>query len=190
MTKIIASCSNHECRVGGVAIESMGDSSGLGLACQRDVPNGSVVVTVPSSVALSVESPGEGPDDRGVFDLLTDRRAFRELPWFVQFSCYLNKLDKVSPSKLDIDYKTWLDSLPRAFDTPIHWNKGELADRIQYQHLTESVQRQEESWQTLFKNLQDCMDSSKSPMDWDDFLWGMECARSVSYTHLTLPTKA
>lgn len=103
----------------------MGEASGLGLVTTQEVPSGSVVVTVPSSVALSVEAPGGGPDDSGVRDMCTDKRAFRDLPWYAQFSLYLYKLDKISSKKAtgNLDLQPWLDSLPRKFDTPIHWDK-------------------------------------------------------------------
>jgi hypothetical protein len=141
------------CRTGGVAIESIGEKSGLGLVTTQEVPSGSVAVTVPSSVALSVEVPGGGPDDSGVMAMCTDKRAFRDLPWYVQFALYLYKLDKVSPTKQanDINLQPWLDSLPRNFATPIHWKKEDRDEWLQYQHMSESVDRQEMAWSDLYK---------------------------------------
>lgn len=148
---------------------------------KQQVPSGSVVVTVPSKVALTVESPGGGPDDLGVSDLIKDRRVFRELPWYVQFSFYLYKLDKVSSNKFGMDLRPWLDSLPRQFDTPIHWrNTNERDEFLQYQHMSESVDRQEKSWKELYRQLQAC--TSTSSMSWEDFLWGCECARSRAFS--------
>ena len=168
-------------RIGGVAVQSMGDDSGLGLVAAQQVQSGSVVVTVPSKVALSVESPGGGPDDFGISDLITDRRVFRELPWFVQFSLYLHKLDKVSSSKSGMDLRPWLDSLPRQFDTPIRWRNKQARDEwLQYSHMSESVDRQEKNWKELHAQLQAC--SKASSMAWEDFLWGCECARSRAFS--------
>lgn len=162
-------------------VQSIGDDSGLGLVTTKQVPSGSVMVTVPSKVALSVESPGGGPDDFGLSDLVTERRTFRDLPWYVQFSFYLYKLDKVSSVKSGMDLRPWLDSLPRQFDTPIHWrNKNERNEWLQYQHMTESVDRQEKSWRDMYQKLQSS--TKASTMTWEDFLWGCECARSRAFS--------
>jgi hypothetical protein len=152
------------------------EDSGLGLVTTQEVPSGSVVLTVPSSVALSVETPSGGPDDFGVMDMVTDRRAFRELPWYAQFALYLYKLDEVSSTKSGINLQPWLDSLPRSFDTPIHWKSTEA---LQYQHISESVERQKESWTALYNSLKA---SSTGSMSWGDFLWGCECARSRAFS--------
>lgn len=166
-------------RIGGVAIEAMGES-GLGLVASQTVPAGSVVVSVPSTVALSVEIPG-GPDDSSVMDLCTDRRAFRDLPWYAQFSLYLYKLDNVKNTKgaKDINVQAWLDSLPRSFDTPIHWSKSSM-DALQYKHMTASVDRQEVAWKGLFDKTKAC--TNVPSLNWADFLWGCECSRSRAFS--------
>lgn len=157
----------------------MGKDSGLGLATTQQVSSGSVVVTVPSTVAISVECPGSGPDDRGVLDLVTDRRAFQELPWFVQFSLYIYKLDKISSTKSGTNMRPWLDSLPRTFDTPIHWPKKDRDEWLQYQHLSASVDRQEKAWRGLFVQLQACTSTS---MTWEEFVLGCEITRSRAFS--------
>ena len=149
---------------------------------KQDVPAGSVVTTVPSKVALSIETPSGGPDDSSVMsDLCTDRRTFRDLPWFVQFSLYLFKLDNVSSTKSPqgVNLQPWLDSLPRSFNTPIHW-----ADResLQYQYMSEAVDRQQSEWKQLYDKLQGCTSSSVDSMTFDDFLWGCECSRSRAFS--------
>ena len=169
----------NEIKTGGVKIESMGEESGLGLVASQTVPAGSVVTTVPSNVALTVEIPG-GPDDLSVTDLCSDRRAFRKLPWFVQFSLYLFKLDKISNSKGDsISMGPWLESLPRSFDTPIHWSKSNVAD-LQYKHMGDLIDRQNEAWKDFYSQLQSYANIPN--MKWEDFLWGCECARSRAFS--------
>jgi hypothetical protein len=176
----------------------MGES-GLGLVASQTVPAGSVVVTVPSTVALSVEIPGRGPDDSSVLDLCTDRRAFRDLPWYAQFSLYLYKLDNIKNTKhqgannnknnnkddTTINLQAWLDSLPRSFDTPIHWSKSNK-DAMQYKHMTDSVDRQEVEWKELFDKTKACTTNDDAvavpSMTWVDFLWGCECARSRAFS--------
>ncbi len=168
-------------RIGGAAVQSISGDSGLGLVATKQVPPQSVIVTVPSKVALSVDCPGGGPDDFAVSDLVTDRRAFRDLPWYVQFSIYLHKLDKISSIKFGMDLRPWLDSLPRQFDTPIHWiNTKERDVLLQYQHMSESVDRQNKSWRELHQKLQ--ASTNVPSMTWEEFLWGCECARSRAFS--------
>ena len=162
---------------GGIAIEWMEDA-GLGLVATQEVPSGTVVLNVPSSVTLSVETPSSGPDDFAVMDMVSDRRAFRDLPWYAQFALYLYKLDKVDSIKSDINLQPWLNTLPRSFSTPIHWETKDL-DMLQYQHLSESVHRQKESWTDFYNKLKA---SSIGSLTWEDFLWGCECARSRAFS--------
>jgi hypothetical protein len=169
-------------RVGGVVIQE--GSGGLGLVATQTIPAGSVITTVPTKVALTVETPSGGPDDSGVADLCTDRKVFRDLPWYAQFSLYLYKLDSVSSTKAaqGINLQSWLDSLPRTFDTPIHWSKEDVDRWLQYPHLAEAVARQTVDWKKLFSSLQSCTSSAVTPMTWDDFVWGCECARSRAFS--------
>lgn len=164
-------------------------SGGLGLVTNGsgvDTEAGSVVVTVPASLALSVELPTGGPDDIGVVkDLVEDRNVFRSLPWYSQFALYFYKLDKISPYKdqaKDVNLQPWLDSLPRKFTTPIHWDVKEREEWLQYTHMVESVERQENSWKDMYNKLQSCCSSRVKDMTWDDFLWGCECARSRAFS--------
>jgi len=172
-----------------VDIEESKISGGLGLITNgsgRNTEAGSVVVTVPASLALSVEIPNGGPDDISVMkDLVEDRSVFRSLPWYIQFSLYLLKLDKISPYKNqaeDVSLQPWLDSLPRKFTTPIHWETKERQEWLQYAHMVESVERQETYWKTMYNKLQSCCSSRIKNITWEDFLWGCECARSRAFS--------
>lgn len=171
-----------------VDIEESKTTGGLGLVTSgtsNNIDAGNVLLTVPASLALSVELPRGGPDDRSVIkELVEDRDAYRSLPWYAQFAVYLYKLDKVSSKKLesDIDLQPWLDSLPREFGTPIHWKPDEREDRLQYPHMVEAVQRQEKSWNEMYKTLQSCGTSRMKGMTFEDFLWGCECARSRAFS--------
>jgi len=161
---------------------------GLGWRANRQVPSGSILLSVPSDIALTVEAPGEGPDDRGVLaDLFREDREGRkillDLPWYVQMAVYLHKLDKVNPVKGNKDAGTpmrpWLDSLPRQFDTPIHWSENILANDLQYDYMARSVKRQRARWEADYKTVSSLV---KVPMTWDEFLWGCECARSRAFS--------
>ncbi|CAB9520197.1 expressed unknown protein [Seminavis robusta] len=166
-----------EIKLGGISISESQDA-GLGISSQQDLASNSLVLTVPSAVALSIESPGEGPDDRSVLQLpQVDRKLLETLPWYVQFAVYLNKLDHVSSVKSSkVDMKPWLAALPRAFDTPIHWTK-EQQSQLQYDFLQDSIPRQEQQWKQYY----DKLDASKW-MTWDQFVWGCECARSRAFS--------
>lgn len=180
---------------GNVAIQASpagGDDedAGLGLvARQQRIEAGSVLVTVPASLALSVELPRGGPDDSSVVrTLVDDRSAFRSsLPWFAQFALYLHKLDKISPSKQtsrgDVNLRPWLDSLPRRFTTPIHWTPQQRTEWLQYSHMEESVDRQVSSWKDMYETLKSCTTGlPSSGMTWEDFVWGCETARSRAFS--------
>ena len=133
------------------------------------------MLTVPSDIALSIESPGDGPDDSSVFSVV-DRKKLAELPWYAQFAVYLYKLDQISSTKNDkTNMKPWLDSLPRQFDTPIHWTASQQSE-LQYDFLTDAVRRQQDQWQQYYQQV------GVSGMSWEDFLWGCECARSRAFS--------
>jgi len=165
----------------GLSIDQSG-FGGLGLLVTKEIAGDSLLLTVPSDVALSVESPGDGPNDRAVLDLVEDRKALLSAPWYVQFSLYLHYLDKVTSKRSSgIDMQSWIDALPRSFDTPIHWPE-EAQKELQYDHLVESVTRQESKWRNFYKTIQDNASSSLKGYSFDDFVWGCECARSRAFS--------
>ena len=171
-----------------VGVEESKTTGGLGIltsGASSTTDAGGVLVTVPASLALSVELPSGGPDDSSVIkELVEDRSSFRSLPWYAQFSLYLYKLDKISPLKgLDkIDMQPWLNSLPRDFGTPIHWTQEQREELLQYPHMVESVDRQQKSWDAMYKKLVSSGTSAMKGMTWDDFVWGCECARSRAFS--------
>ena len=126
-----------------------------------------------------MESPGSGPDDRATFALVTDRKVIRDSPWFAQFSLYLYTLNNIS-SQRDMDMQPWLDSLPRRFDTPIHWSTT-AKEALQYQPLSNDVLRQEQEWKAHYRTLMN-VGTPALKMTWDDFLWGCECTRSRAFS--------
>lgn len=171
-----------------VQVEESKLTGGLGLITSGTTSNmdaGNVIATVPASLALSIEIPNGGPDDNSVMkELVEDRKAFRSLPWYAQFSLYLFKLDKISSKKgiEQIDLQPWLNSLPREFGTPIHWKQKERKDWLQYSHINELVERQEQSWNIIYEKLLGSGSKLMKDMTWEDFLWGCECARSRAFS--------
>lgn len=162
---------------------------GLGLIASQTLPPSTILVSVPSKVALCVDS-SNGPDGSdGTAALMdaavTDRKALRDTPWFVQFSIYLQALDKISctrgatnNNKDGYDLQPWLDSLPRSFDTPIHWPS---LDALQYSHLADSVARQDAEWKSLYASIEPIAKSALK-LNYPDFVWGCECARSRAFS--------
>ncbi len=171
-----------------VGVEESKTTGGLGIltsGTSSTTDAGGVVVTVPASLALSVELPSGGPDDSSIIkELVEDRSSFRSLPWYAQFSLYLYKLDKISPLKglAKIDMQPWLNSLPREFGTPIHWTQEQREELLQYPHMVESVDRQQKSWDAMYKKLLSSGSGAMKGMTWDDFVWGCECARSRAFS--------
>jgi hypothetical protein len=152
----------------------------LGIVAKKDLPSNSLVLTVPSDVTLSIESPGDGPDDSSVLSI-ANRKDLEKLPWFAQFAVYLFKLDTISSVKNNkVDMKAWLNSLPRKFDTPIHWSSLEQQE-LQYEFLIDNVSRQKEQWKDFYKDIKNG-NPGLAEMSWDDFLWGCECARSRAFS--------
>lgn len=178
-----------------ISLASVSQEAGLGWfrkqqqqSSASELKAGSVLISVPSSVALTVESPGSGPDDSSALSsILRDkdgRRDFEGLPWFVQMSLYLYKLDRVSASKKpdkggESNLRPWLDSLPRTMTTPIHWN-AEARDELQYESMVRSVRQQEIKWKdTYFAVAQKLVGPA---LTWEQFLWGAEMARSRAFS--------
>jgi Rubisco LSMT substrate-binding len=180
-----------------ISLASASQEAGLGWfrkqqqqqSSAAELKAGSVLISVPSSVALTVESPGSGPDDStALSSILRDNRDGRKdlegLPWFVQMSLYLYKLDRVSATKKpgrgsDINLRPWLDSLPRTMSTPIHWNS--LArEALQYESMVRSVRQQEITWkENYFAVAQKLVGPA---LTWEQFLWGAEMARSRAFS--------
>ena len=145
-----------------------------------------LLLQVPSNVALTVESPGSGPNYAPVLRRANDRTAFRKLPWYVQFSAYFHVLkqettDNSSSSTStndSISYQPWLASLPRRLDTPIHWTDAEVQD-CQYDFLTKAVAQQKATWRTYHEQLRT---NGFADLSWDDFVHGCEMARSRAFS--------
>jgi hypothetical protein len=158
-------------------------TSGLGWYCTKEIPKGSVVLSVPSKIAISVECPGDGPNRRSVMDRYNlKHKVLASLPWYAQLSLYLNTL-KVKPQQQqqqqnddEINYQPWIDTLPSSFDTPYYWS-AERLEQLQYEPMVRSVKKQKENWKKIYDTL-----NIASILSYTDFVWGCECARSRSFS--------
>jgi len=168
-----------------IALDSRVAEYGLGWYASTNIPTNQVLLSVPSNRALTVEIPGEGPDDRSVLDLVASsdsgsKTEVRALPWFVQMSLYIYKLDQVDANKEGVDMRPWLDSLPRSFDTVIHWSEADRQE-LQYDSMVTAVASQEQDWKRYYQSLLQAGASSSS-LTWEQFLWGCEIARSRAFS--------
>lgn len=168
-----------------IALDSRVAEYGLGWYASTNIPTNQVLLSVPSNRALTVEIPGEGPDDRSVLDLVASsdsgsKTEVRALPWFVQMSLYIYKLDQVDANKEGVDMRPWLDSLPRSFDTVIHWSEANRQE-LQYDSMVTAVASQEQDWKRYYQSLLQAGASSSS-LTWEQFLWGCEIARSRAFS--------
>lgn len=180
---------SNDIQIGGLQVGSTSPSSGLGLIASQNLKEGDLLVTVPSKLALTVQNPGE--DNSKMLSLLRNdgnngSDIYRDAPWFVQLSLQLNALDmnliQGGESNDGINMKSWLESLPRKFDTPIHWPQSAI-DELQYRFMSQSVSLQKSRWETEYTNIsQNSNIFSPSKLSFDNFVWGCECARSRAFS--------
>lgn len=180
----------------GLGWFATGDTSGSSGGTTGALTPGSLVLSVPAALALTVECPGAGPADNAVAGRLRPRQSPPiQWPWYVQMAVYLHHVDtttstsRVGTDGAVTDRRPWLDSLPRSFDTPLHWH---ALDNLQYEYMTVAVQRQRKQWRRFYHALtttsgsggssSNSDGSGRAGMTWDDFVWGCECARSRAFS--------
>jgi Rubisco LSMT substrate-binding len=170
---------------------------------RSQLSSGQVVLSVPSSVALVVESTStarrtRSDTSRSDSDNTNKEHAVStQFPWYVQMALQLCDLDeqvqqadksREQSSSINnnsnqkdskIDYRPWIQSLPRQFDTPLHWTDSTL-DQLQYPFLQSAVQRQRIAWRQYYETY--CRTTTtQSLYSYDQFVWGCECARSRAF---------
>jgi hypothetical protein len=144
---------------------------------------GSLLMTVPSAVALTVECPGAGPNDTSV-------KVDTNWPWFVQMAVYLYTLQQRAGSGSDdnneqkkkkarLDYGSWLEALPPSFDTPIHWPSSAIAE-LQYPPLVRAVERQRVQWDSFYNNAE--LKKLYPQLSLDEFIYWCEISRSRAFS--------
>eukprot|EP00586_Coscinodiscus_wailesii_P004594 CAMPEP_0172485962 /NCGR_PEP_ID=MMETSP1066-20121228/14264_1 /TAXON_ID=671091 /ORGANISM="Coscinodiscus wailesii, Strain CCMP2513" /LENGTH=509 /DNA_ID=CAMNT_0013251567 /DNA_START=113 /DNA_END=1642 /DNA_ORIENTATION=+ len=151
-----------EIKIGGVEISKC--QGGLGLVATRDVNTNDVVMEVPTDVVVQ---SGEGGASRCV-------KGYDDVPWWAQLSLQLNALDK---KVLEDNKSAWMETLPRVFNTPIHWDESSRKDLLQYEYMERCVNIQSSSWKKVYSQI-----TPSFPMTYEEFLWGCECARSRAFS--------
>ncbi|KAL3822430.1 hypothetical protein ACHAXA_007437 [Cyclostephanos tholiformis] len=168
----------------GVEVSSGDRNSGLGLFLTQSPKPADIVIQVPTKLTLSVESPKEynAVMERELFP--SDPKAYRNAPWWAALSVQLNYYDRVNPSNAragGISIGPWIRSLPRKYDTPIHWSESSLSE-LQYRPTTEAVALQKRLWRAQYDALASASDVFASVVSYDDFVWGSETARSRAFS--------
>jgi len=180
-------------KIGGVEIEAPDPSSGLGLVAKQTINKGDVLMEVPTSMALSVDTPKD-TSNRLLVELFdNDKDLYYTLPWWVQMSLLLNAFDQKlmrknqkswSDPERGVDMTPWIECLPRKFDTPIHWSEEALSE-LQYMFLKDATKLQTQQWEQLYQKVIKGLGMSSAfakNMSFDDFVWGCECARSRAFS--------
>jgi hypothetical protein len=150
----------------------------------RSVKPSDVVIQVPTKLALSVESPRDynAVMERELFP--SDSKAYRNAPWWAALSVQLNYYDGINPHNAragGTSMGPWVRSLPRAYDTPIHWSESSLSE-LQYRPATEAVYLQRRMWRAQYDDLAYASSTFASRVSYDDFVWGCETARSRAFS--------
>lgn len=174
-------------KFGGVEVTSgMDDNSGLGLFGSQELAPKDVIVEVPTKMLLSVATPQDY--NKACEDLFpVDKKAYRNAPWWAALSVQVNGYDKIDPTNPraeNTSMKPWLDSLPRKFDTPLHWSPSTIDD-LQYRAMSEAVSIQKRVWADEYAKLTAASGPTgpfASRVSYEEFVWGCETARSRAFS--------
>ena len=179
-----------------------GRDSGLGLILTRSLKPSDVVIQVPTKLTLSVESPKDynAVIERELFP--SDPKVYRDAPWWAALSVQLNYHDKIiiiptttttdnsannrgggpGGGTTTTDMGAWMRTLPRKYDTPIHWSESSL-DELQYRPAIDAVSIQKRTWRREYDILASSSpDLFGSRVTYPDFVWGCETARSRAFS--------
>jgi hypothetical protein len=160
------------------------------------------VIQVPTKLTLSVESPKDynAVIERELFP--SDPKVYRDAPWWAALSVQLNYHDKIviiptttttdnsannrgggpGGGTTTTDMGAWMRTLPRKYDTPIHWSESSLGE-LQYRPAIDAVSIQKRTWRREYDTLASSSpDLFGSRVSYPDFVWGCETARSRAFS--------
>jgi len=174
----------NDIKYAGIQVSSGEQNSGLGLYATQSLSANDIVIQVPTKLTLSVESPTDYNTvmERELFD--SNPKAYRNAPWWAALSVQLNYYDKINPINEGaggVTMKPWMESLPRAYDTPIHWSESSLQE-LQYRPTMEAVALQKRLWKKQYDDFAAASPHFASKISYDDFVWGCETARSRAFS--------
>lgn len=166
----------------GVELSST-DNSGLGLIATKPLTPNNILISVPTSLTLSVESPKDYNTviERHLFS--SNPKAYRNAPWWACLAVQINYYDKINSmnENAGVSVKPWMETLPRKYDTPIHWSL-ETLNELQYVPILEAVALQKRKWKAAYDELTLASKELASQISYDDFTWGCETARSRAFS--------
>ena len=164
---------------------------GLGLVATSTIEPNTLMLQVPNHLSFTVSNSALDSNPISESNFINSAKAYRDAPWWGKLSIDLNVCDKISSlrpvAKADgnqIDMRPWLDSLPRSFDTPLHWTQEER-EALQYAPILTMISAQEKKFRSVYDSLKSSIDPSSplaSNWSYDDFVWGCECARSRAFS--------
>lgn len=174
----------NDIKYAGIQVSSGDQNSGLGLYATQSLTPNDIVIQVPTKLTLSVESPVDYNTvmEKELFE--SNPKAYRNAPWWAALSVQLNYYDKVNPMNDragGVSMKPWMESLPRVYDTPIHWSNSALGE-LQYRPMMEAVALQKRVWKNQYDELASASSVFASKVSYDDFIWGCETARSRAFS--------
>jgi hypothetical protein len=166
----------------GIELSST-ENSGLGLYATQPLTPNSILVSVPTSLTLSVEAPTDYNTamEKNLFS--SNPKAYRNAPWWASLSVQINYYDKINSmnDKAGVSIRPWMESLPRNYDTPLHWSE-ETIKELQYTPMIEAVTLQKRKWKRTYDDLANASKEFASSITYEDFVWGCETARSRAFS--------
>ena len=162
---------------------SSANNSGLGIYATRSLKSNDILISVPTALTLSVEAPTDYNSviEKNVFS--SNPKAYRNAPWWASLSVQINYYDKINSlnEKAGVSVKSWMESLPRKYDTPIHWSEETLKE-LQYTPMLEAVALQKRKWKSTYDELTAASKEFSSRISYEEFVWGCETARSRAFS--------
>ena len=143
-----------------------------GVYTKRALEADSIVCEVPRKLALEVTTAKTKCPVDGL-----DQEFWNKCDWWGKLACLLlAELQKGDSSPL----KAYLDALPEAIPTPLHWTPEQL-EMLQYRPLVDEVDKQREVWHGLYDRY--CSASSARPLPTREaFVHAIECVRSRTFS--------
>jgi len=143
-----------------------------GVYTKRALEAESIVCEVPRKLALEVTTTkSKCPIDE------MDQEFWNKLDWWGKLACLL--LDEVKMGNASTR-KFYLDALPEAIPTPLHWSQEQLS-MLQYEPIVEEIAKQRELWHGLYDRYCSACGSA-SPPSREVFVHAIECVRSRTFS--------
>eukprot|EP00804_Cyclotella_cryptica_P029771 CCRYP_020940-RA/>CCRYP_020940-RA protein AED:0.05 eAED:0.05 QI:35/1/1/1/1/1/3/54/592 len=162
---------------------SSADKSGLGLYATQPLSPNAILIQVPTKLTLSVESPKDYNKVMEQTFFPSNPKLYRNAPWWACLSIQLNYYDKINPTSQqgNTSLQPWMDSLPRVYDTPLHWEPSTLHD-LHYPPILEAISLQKSKWKHQYDTLASQSPEFATQIPYPDFVWGCETARSRAFS--------